>query len=124
MSEEEKIFDIFIKECNELVKDKGLKDTIEELRNQNAELRDKLEEKNAELNKEKEKNKELEDNANKAMETLWNNVRSYIERDYISKDKIKAKIEEYNKQRQKAETQKINEMFVNYIDVLEELLGE
>ena len=48
--------------------------------------------------------------------------KEFIEENYISKDKIKAKIEEYNKQRQKAETQKINDMFVNYIDVLQELL--
>ena len=47
-----------------------------------------------------------------------------INKRFVSKDKIKAKIEEYNKQRQKAETQKINDMFVDYIDVLQELLKE
>lgn len=37
-------------------------------------------------------------------------------------DKIKEKIKYYHKQREKAETEKINDMFVNYIDCLEELL--
>ena len=42
--------------------------------------------------------------------------------DVISKDKIKEKIKYYHKQREKAETKKINDMYVNYIDCLEELL--
>lgn len=41
---------------------------------------------------------------------------------YVSKDKIKEKIKYYHKQREKAETEKINDMYVNYIDCLEELL--
>ena len=51
-------------------------------------------------------------------------VKIELDKIYIPKSKIKEKIEEYNKQRQKAETEKINDMFVNYIDCLQELLEE
>lgn len=40
------------------------------------------------------------------------------------KDKIKNKIKKYNNLRIVAETKEINDMFVNYIDCLEELLEE
>lgn len=68
---------IYLKE--ELRKTNRYSLQIEELRNQNAELRDELEVKNAELYKEKEARKLI----------LF-----AVENDYISKSKIKAKIKE------------------------------
>lgn len=42
----------------------------------------------------------------------------------ITKTYIKMKIEEYNRKRAIAKNKKINDMYVNYIDVLTELLEE
>lgn len=55
--------------------------TIEALRNKNAELRDKLDEKNAELNKRKK---------------MYQELCAFYSKDYIAKSKIKAKIDEIN----------------------------
>lgn len=69
--------------------------------------------------KEKEKNKKLEnaDLTNVYLSGFYDGEKKW-------KDKIREKIKEYQEQRRKAETNKINDMFVNYIDVLEELLEE
>lgn len=84
-------------------------------------IEDEAEEIRLAYQNEKEKNKRL----SKQLDLMRSiDLPKEIEKNYISIDKIKAKIEEYNKQRQKAETQKINDMFVNYIDVLQELLEE
>lgn len=64
--------------------------------------------------------KELEKQMGKDLDVVYING-VYDERDKW-RSKIKEKIEEYNKQRQKAKTEKINNMFVNYIDCLQELL--
>lgn len=100
---------------------------IEELRNQNAELRDELEVKNAELNKEKEKNKELVESNFRMVYDAIRNEEIKTE-DYISKFKIKAKIEEAKKIIDEknfciyTETQYIKA--VNQLEILESLLKE
>lgn len=66
-------------------------------------------------------NEELKEKINKIIKELEEFYEKY---DVVSKDKIRTKIKEYNEQREKAETKEINDMFVNYIDVLEELLGD
>ena len=68
--------------------------------------------------------KEIEDLKNDHID-FWINtkeVEDMVRGKFINKDKIKEKIKYYHKQREKAETEKINDMFVNYIDCLEELL--
>ena len=66
---------------------KGLKDTIDELRNKNAELRDELEVKNVELNEEKEKNACLMDNLNHSIRSSAIKERLGIEED-ISEEQM------------------------------------
>lgn len=56
----------------------------------------------------------------RAIETVLNEL---DKKDKI-KNKIKNKIKKYNNLRIVAETKEINDMFVNYIDCLEELLEE
>lgn len=88
---------------------KGLKDKIDELRNKNAELRVDLEVKNAELKAEKEKNEELE---------KYKRKHTLIKHNYVSKDKIKAKIEFIKKLNEKIYYEE------NVISILQELLME
>lgn len=87
-----------------------------------------------ELEKEKEENKKIIKILNEMVDELT--IKLEIEEadnkynqeeaseETIPKYIIRDKIKEYNEQRKKAETKEINDMFVNYIDILEELLGE
>lgn len=87
-------------------------------------------------NKEKEKNKALYDKGYKEeyikgvqpkIFENWakSNAKTIkIKSDYISKDKIKEKIEKYNKIRTETPNSIIYTRMVDYIDCLNELLGE
>ena len=97
-------------------------DRIQDLQKENEELSESnfhFLEINQKLIEEKPMIKELTEKELNLLEKI-----DKLQKDSISKDIIRDKIKEYNEQREKAETKEINDMFVNYIDDLEELLGE
>ena len=80
-----------------------------------------IEKQQEELNKEKEKNGVLQEELNNKIEAL---DIAMSNPDYICKDKIKEKIEKYNKTRAETPNSIIYTRMVDYIDCLQELLEE
>ena len=108
----------------------GLLDLYNNTKESELLLANKFQKANIELNKEKEKNKAIEiyrkdmpDDTELIIMRKDDFDRNFGS-DYISKDKIREKIEECNKLRQKAENSEIYTRMVDYMDILQELLEE